>query len=130
MSTQLAEQLTELEALVGQTIKAVISSPNGHAQDKRPADYVIVTESGSWLAMSCGDDFNNPTIQVDGLSYACRQRQLLDYLTPLDLFQAGLINKAERDLIDERETIEKGKIKAEKIARLLQEISDLEGGAA
>lgn len=131
MSTKAIDQDTQLrslEHLVGHTIKAVIENPCG----KRDVSVVLITETGCWLALDAdgGTHDEKPYVTIDPPYAGSSDVPLSDYLSAVDMVQAGLVNQATYELLREKERAARAAERKAEADRLRRKLQELEGGAA
>ena len=122
------EQLFSLESLVGHTIRAVVTCPNGELQ----CQAVLVTETDCWLALDaemagcCPED--GVDVKVCGDHWRPKSQTLSQYLSVEDMRFSNLATPAQlaglQAIADQKAAAEK----AEKAARLRKQLAQLEGG--
>jgi len=112
-------RLTDLEQLVGQTIKAVILSPV-----KRDVDAVLVTTDNNWIVlMAEGMEDAELSVVKDWRN----QETLHSYCTAQELYLHGCINGGELALLKEQERKSADEERARKVKRIKEELAKLEG---
>lgn len=112
-------RLTDLDQLVGQTIKAVIQYPS-----KRTADAVIVTTDNNWMVLLAegGDD-----AVLSVVKDWTNKETTHSYCTAQELYQNGCINSGEFALLREHERKAEEEERARKVERIKKELAKLEG---
>lgn len=114
-------RLTDLDELVGQTIKAVMQFPS-----KRDADAVIVTTDNNWIVLRAeGSDDAELTVVRDWRN----EETLHSYCSAQDLYRNGCINSGELALLQEQERKAEEGERKRKADRLRAELARLEGNA-
>lgn len=92
--------LTDIEELVGHTIKAAIENPNG----RRDADLLIVTETNCWMAFcgEPGDDDESASARIVGPGFG-KPMALSDFASPITLKNHGCISESEYAYLKEKD---------------------------
>lgn len=130
-------RLNELQNLVGHTVTHVFDRCQERGDT---SELLLVTETGCWIVLEAKTDdwdkeYNTICVVADHeLSSARRQLRrpelISDYISPEELFEAGLCGLGERDQLIAQKKALNDKAREEKAARLRAELTKLEGGAA
>lgn len=130
-------RLNSLGALVGHTITHVFEDL---CDTEEPGQAVLVTATGCWIVLDAEDSGysdEEPVLKVvsDGEgSFWWRRRgrtaNLSDYVEPQFLFEAGLINEGELNLLKAQRRAKEEAKREKEAANLRAQLARLEGGAA
>jgi len=119
------KQLRNLDDLVGHTIKCVIQPSIFGMQKKKLCDYLIVTETLSWIAIyasegECAD------VAVCNNSAWSADESMHDYASAKDLFQSGVINSGVFEHLRKSEDAARRDANERRIASMKAEINRLQ----
>lgn len=113
-------------AAIGKTIRAAVQHPTG--EFGRDAQVALIFEDDTYMLLQAAPD-GSEAAYVDIVSpwfYQNATRTIVDYLSPQELLESGMVNMGQYEhLLEQQEAREQAKKEAKR-QRLLQEIARLE----
>lgn len=122
------ERLTDVDQLVGHTIKAVFERPRC-GPHFLSADLVLVTETRCWITFEISSDDDDASLEVSGGYHLGLKPQasLSDYVGADELLRGGCIHAAEHAVLKAEEVKLEEEEKAKKAAFYRRRLEELEG---
>jgi len=120
-------RITNWHDAAGMTIRCVIEDPGDDLCAKCAA--VVVFEGDCWMTLHAETDpyhDDEARLKVGGEYGSKNTESFLDYLTPDEALDAFLINPGQRALAEAQRAARREAIKAERAAKLRQQLAALE----
>lgn len=120
-------RITELTEVIGKTVRAVFESPTG--KKARNCEAVLVFEDDCWatlFAVHDGDQNDPAYLRLTenyGRRFSGIADSVADYLSPMALLAAGLVNQEQAKFIEQKLSTEKA-IADANLARKLRSQAD------